>query len=130
MIGTLRMMPLGHGLTLTEELLQGAQADFATRWPRAWDAGRLVLASQYRVGQEVVRRCLWLALEHMLEHTDVEHLVGSCTHALSRLYRRFGFEVVARDVALAGAQKSYSLIHGTVPAVYAGLAPAAALEPA
>jgi len=115
------MVPAQYGLTLTEQLLERVDPDFRERWPQAWEAGRLVIDSDYRVGQDVLKRCLYLTLLHMLEHVAVDHLLGSCTHLLSRLYRRFGFTVVARDAALPGLEKTYSLIHGDVASVYAAL---------
>ena len=115
------MVPARHGLTLTEQLLERLDPGFRERWPHGWEAGRLVIASDYRVGQDVLKRCLYLTLLHMLEHVEVHHLLGSCTHALSRLYRRFGFSVVARDATLPGLEKVYSLIHGEVAEVYAAL---------
>jgi hypothetical protein len=39
-------------------------------------------------------------------------LYATCTHVLSRLYRRFAFRVFARDVPLQGTAKSYTLIRG------------------
>jgi len=93
-------VPLGHGLTLTEQLFQLSDPDALARWPQAWDAGRLVVAPEYRVGQDVLKRCLHLTLTDLLNLAAVEHLVGSCTHVLSRLYRRFGFTVVGKDVPL------------------------------
>ncbi len=126
LIGTIRLVPLGHGLTLTEQLLQLSDPRALSRWPRAWDAGRLVVAPEYRVGQDVLKRCLHLTLTDLLEHANVQHLVGSCTHVLSRLYRRFGFSLIARDVLLPGTEKTYCLIHGEVECVREALTPAAA----
>jgi hypothetical protein len=120
-IGTIRMVPARYGLTLTEQLLERATPGFRERWPNGWEAGRLVIAPDYRVGQDVLKRCLYLTLLHMLENVEVQHLLGSCTHALSRLYRRFGFDVVARDATVPGLEKTYSLIHGEVATVYAAL---------
>ncbi len=94
---------------------------FRERWAHGWEAGRLVIAPDYRVGQDVLKRCLYLTLVHLMKHVEIQNLVGSCTHALSRLYRRFGFSVVARDVALEGMEKTYSLIHGEVGMVHAAL---------
>jgi hypothetical protein len=102
------------GLTLTEKLLGQVEPDFRARWPRSWDSGRLVLAPQYRVGQDVVRRCVYLMMLHMVENTDVQYLLGSCTYALSRLYRRFGFTLLAKNVPLQGTEKNYTLIHGPI----------------
>ena len=115
------MVPALYGLTLTEQLLERADPGFRERWPHSWEAGRLVIAPDYRVGQDVLKRCLYLTLLNMLENVEVHNLLGSCTHALSRLYRRFGFDVVARDATLPGLEKTYSLIHGEVAAVYAAL---------
>jgi hypothetical protein len=115
------MVPAHYGLTLTEQLLERVDPSFRERWPHGWDAGRLVIAPDYRVGQDVLKRCLYLTLLHMLENVEVHNLFGSCTHALSRLYRRFGFNVVARDATLPALEKAYSLIHGEVPEVYAAL---------
>ena len=123
LIGTIRLVPLGHGLTLTEQLLHLTDPQALSRWPQAWDAGRLVVAPEYRVGQDVLKRCLHLTLTDLLEHADVRHLAGSCTHVLSRLYRRFGFSLVARDVLLPGTEKTYCLIHGEVERVREALSP-------
>jgi predicted GNAT family N-acyltransferase len=122
-IGTIRMMPLRHGLTLTEQLLKVASPDSLAQWPNSWDAGRLVVAPEYRVGQEVLKRCLHLTLTDLLATTDVQHLLGSCTHVLSRLYRRFGFTSFAQKVPLAGTEKCYTLIHGEVANVAQALDP-------
>ena len=121
-IGTIRMMPLRYGLTLTEQLLKVASPDSLARWPNSWDAGRLVVAPEYRVGQEVLKRCLYLTLSDLVENTGVQHLLGSCTHVLSRLYRRFGFAALAQHVPLAGTEKCYTLIHGEVANVALALA--------
>lgn len=78
---------------------------------------------EYRVGQAALKRCLSMSLEHMIENVEPLHLLGSCTHVLGRLYRRFGFSVVAANVPLEGTEKCYSLIHGKVPVVAAALQP-------
>ena len=116
------MMPMMCGLTLTEQLLAQIEPDFRHRWPGSWDAGRLVLAPEYRAGQEVLKRCLHLVVLHLMEHTDARYLLGSCTQALGRLYRRMGFTFIGQNVPLAGTQKSYTLIHGAVPVVLDALA--------
>lgn len=87
----------------------------------SWEVGRLVLGQQYRSGPESLKRCLFLTLVHLIEHTEVENLFASCTPVLSRLYRRFGFDVLVKD-ASRDAEGTYSLIHGTVPNVLRALA--------
>jgi predicted GNAT family N-acyltransferase len=117
------MMPLRYGLTLTEQLLKVASPDSLARWPDSWDAGRLVVAPEYRVGQEVLRQCLHLTLTDLVENIGIAHVLGSCTHVLSRLYRRFGFTSFAQHVPLAGTEKCYTLIHGEVAVVAQALDP-------
>lgn len=87
----------------------------------SWEVGRLVLAPQYRSGPESLKRCLFLTLVHLIDNTEVENLFASCSPVLSRLYRRFGFDVLVKDVA-CDERGSYHLIHGTVPGVLRALA--------
>lgn len=87
-----------------------------------WEVGRLVLAPRFRSGPESLKRCLYLTLVHLIENTDVENLFASCTPVLSRLYRRFGFDVLVKDASRDEHGASYCLIHGTVPTVLRALA--------
>jgi hypothetical protein len=98
------------------------------RRPRPrWNSGRTgntaspASAPRYRSGPESLKRCLFLTLLHLIENTDVENLFASCTPLLSRLYRRFGFNVLVKD-ASCDEQGTYHLIHGTVPDVLRALA--------
>jgi N-acyl-L-homoserine lactone synthetase len=119
-IGTIRLLPMTDGLAPCEQLLR--RHEIAPERRRAsWEVGRLVLATQWRSGPESLKRCLFLTLLHLIDHTDVENLFASCTPVLSRLYRRFGFEVLVKD-ASRDASGSFHLIHGTVPDVLRGLA--------
>lgn len=119
-IGTIRLLPMTHGLAPCEKLVQAHGIDPSLQY-QSWEVGRLVLGPQYRSGPEALKRCLFLTLVYLLEQTEVENLFASCTPVLSRLYRRFGFNVVVKD-ASQDAQGSYSLIHGTVPSVLQALA--------
>lgn len=114
-------MPLGHQLTLTEQLLE--QLADAAPPVRAgeWEVGRLVLAPRWRSDVDALRHCLHLALAHACTEARVDALYATCTHVLSRLYRRFGFSVVARDVPLIGTDKVYTLIRGGAADVAAAL---------
>ncbi len=86
-----------------------------------WEVGRLVLAPRFRSGPESLKRFLFLTLVDLLEDAPVEHLFASCTPLLSRLYRRFGFSVLAKEER-HGEQDGYALIHGHVPEVLRSLA--------
>ena len=121
-IGTIRIVPLGYELTLTETLMPGAGPDAPPMSPGDWEVGRLVLAPEFRTDVEALRHCLRIALEYACSATNVDHLFATCTHVLSRLYRRFGFSVFAKDVPLPGTPKTYTLIRGAAADVAAGLA--------
>ncbi len=112
---------MGYRLTLTETLL--AQLGGAELSPDSgdWDVGRLVLAPEYRSDVDTLRHCLFLALSYAKDHTNLQCLQASCSHVLGRLYRRFGFLPVARDVPLAGTGKTYTLIRGGVEQVLQAL---------
>jgi predicted GNAT family N-acyltransferase len=111
---------MDHGLAPCEKLLARHRIDPELRHG-SWEVGRLVLAPRYRSGPDSLKRCLFLTLVHLIENTDVENLFASCTPLLSRLYRRFGFNVIVKDASEEGGE-TYSLIHGTVPAVLRALA--------
>jgi N-acyl-L-homoserine lactone synthetase len=112
LIGTIRIVPMGYGLTLTEQLLPhaGPQAPAVGRGD--WEVGRLVLSPRYRSDVDALRHCLHAALVHAFRHAHVSRLYATCTHVLSRLYRRFAFTAFARDVPLAGTGKVYTMISG------------------
>lgn len=121
-IGTIRIVPMGYGLTLTETLLPELGEAAPPLLPGDWEVGRLVLAPEYRTDVEALRRCLHLALEYAREHTRIDTLYASCTHVLGRLYRRFAFTAFARDVPLRGTPKTYTLIRGPLADVGRALA--------
>jgi N-acyl-L-homoserine lactone synthetase len=121
LIGTIRIVPLGYQLTLTETLLPQIGPDAPPLHLGDWEVGRLVLASDCRSDVETLRHCLYLALQYACANARVTRLFATCTHVLSRLYRRFGFAVFARDVPLADTEKVYTLIQGASPDVEAAL---------
>jgi hypothetical protein len=121
-IGTVRIVPLGYQLTLTETLMPFAGPDVPAMSPGDWEVGRLVLAPEYRTDVHALRLCLRLALQYAFATARVDYLHATCTHVLSRLYRRFGFAEIARDVPLPDTSKVYTLIRGSAAAVAQGLA--------
>jgi hypothetical protein len=109
------------GLTLTEQLLLEAQPDTGYRASDRWEMGRLVMDPEFRGGVDSLRRCLCLAVTFLQETAQAGSLHASCTPALARLYRRFGFEVAAEDVPLQGSDKRYTLISGPMERVTTAL---------
>ena len=109
-VGTTRFVPFGHGLTPIEPLLPKLRLDRAMLRD-AGEVGRLVIAPGYRAGAETLRRCLLLGLRHSMTQLPIANLYATCTPLLSRLYRRFGYSLVASD-ASHGPDGLYSVIHG------------------
>jgi predicted GNAT family N-acyltransferase len=104
---------MAYELTLTETLQKETRLD-PSLLVDSWEVGRLVLDPAVRQGQDLLKQCLILALGFVAENSNGRNFHASCTHVLSRLYRRFGFSIVATDIPLAGTEKTYTLIHGTV----------------
>jgi N-acyl-L-homoserine lactone synthetase len=120
-IGTIRVVPMGQGLALTDELIGCLPPDSHLVPAGSWEVGRLVLDPQWRSEPEALGRCLWLAVDYLTRHADADRLYACCTHVLSRLYRRFGFAAFAQGVRLPGTEKDYTLIQGEAADVLAAL---------
>lgn len=112
---------MNQGLAPCEALLDGQSLLPAHCYDASWEVGRLVLAPEYRAGPEVLKRCLFVTLMHLLRTTQIENVFAVCTPILARLYRRLGCPVIMKD-ACAGADGSLSLIHGKVSDVLLALA--------
>lgn len=84
--------------------------------------GRLVISPHFRGGPESLKGFLYLSLSFLHGLSPVGSLHATCTPVLARLYRRFGFSVVAKDVPLLGTAKTYTVIHGYFNEVIAELA--------
>jgi predicted GNAT family N-acyltransferase len=113
---------MGQQLTLTEALLAVSPAPPSAAPGAWWEVGRLILLPQYRGDVEMLRRCLFLAMDYACATTPMDSLFASCKHVLSRLYRRFGFTAFAAGVPLAGSDKVYTLIEGPASQVLRSLA--------
>jgi len=116
-IGTIRYVPIQQNLTLTEKLLHQESLYEHISGYDCWEVGRLVLDSDYRSGSDFLKTFLSLSLKCLIENSNAEVLVASCTHVLSRLYGRFGFSPLAKNIRLQDTQKIYTLIQAPVSKV-------------
>ena len=124
LVGTVRAVPIGYGLTLVENLRSRVHAEPGNSYVNAWEMGRLVISPEYRGGPESLRGFLYLSLAFLNRLSPVGNLHAACTPALARLYRRFGLATVERNVPLHGTAKTYTLIHGPFARVIAALSDA------
>ena len=116
-IATIRFIPTGHGVTLTERFWPDLITERAILGTTSWEVGRLVMAPEHRRA-DLLPRCMSLALIELLGLVDVQHMHASCLTSMTRLYRRFGFGTHATR---SKGSKDCALIHGTVAQVAAAL---------
>ncbi|KQT10754.1 N-acyl amino acid synthase FeeM domain-containing protein [Ramlibacter sp. Leaf400] len=117
-IGTIRFIPAGHGVTLTERFWSHASAGTVLVGADSWEVGRLIMAPEHR-NAELLPRCMTLAFLELLQNAEVQHLHASCHMRMTRLFRRFGFKI--HTTCTTGTGKDCALIHGEVNAVAAAL---------
>ena len=113
-IGTIRFIPAGHGVTLTERFWAHASAGTVLVGPRSWEVGRLIMAPEHRRA-DLLPQCMAASFVELLQHADVDHFHASCHMRMTRLFRRFGFQI--HTLATTGSGKDCALIHGEVSAV-------------
>ena len=126
-IGTMRFVPAGHGVTLTERFWGHASAGTVLVGPDSWEVGRLIMAPEHR-NAELLPRCMTLAFLELMQNATVQHLHASCHMRMTRLFRRFGFKI--HTTCTTGSGKDCALIHGEVNAVANALKVASAGQPA
>lgn len=112
-IATLRVIPSGHGVTLTERWWGGFVNDRALLRAGSWEVGRLVMAPEHR-RKDLLPRFMGMGLACLLENAHVVHMHATCHMAMTRLYRRFGFGIHAKRVH---GEIDCALIHGPVDQV-------------
>ena len=111
-IATIRFIPSGHGLTLTERFWSDLVTNPAILGRNSWEVGRLVMAPEHRRA-DLLTPLLRLSLMELMRREPVEHMHGSCVMRMTRLYRRFGFQIHA----LRGQAGLYcALVEGTLEA--------------
>ncbi len=113
-IGTIRFIPAGYNLTVTERLWGHVSAGTQLVAPYSWETSRLIMSPEHRRG-DLLPICMRLALMELLRNAKVQHLHGSTHMRLARLYRRFGFQI--HTTKTIGEGKECALIHGDVETV-------------
>lgn len=109
-IATMRFIPTGHGVTLTERWWGGYVTERALLGNQSWEVGRLVMAPEHRQ-DGLLPQCMTMAFVQLMDLADVQHMHATCHMAMTRLYRRFGFGIHAKRIH---GDKDCALIHGRV----------------
>jgi len=104
---------MGKGLSPVEAHLRERRAS-ALAARGNWEFGRLVLDPAYRTGPDLLSKCIFLAVSHLASEFTCHYAFASCTPVLSRLYRRFGFSVIANDLRAPGEERPYHLIQAPI----------------
>ncbi|WP_437881466.1 acetyltransferase [Pseudomonas sp. LRF_L74] len=116
-VGTLRVTPLGHGLSFAERAV-----DVHAHFPMptdTFDANRLVLDERYRGGRHL-RMFLLHAAIWLKANTHLRFISALCRGPLAALYVGLGGRVLADDVTWATeqAERRYSLVYLELEHVY------------
>lgn len=115
-IATVRLVPIGMGLTMTEQL--GKEQTPRANTAKTWEIGRLVIKPKHR-GLPILKDCLAKVAEWLKDNTDVAIVLAACKTRFISLYQRFGFQVISKDSNSnqASNDASYLVIKGNLPNV-------------
>ena len=111
LIATIRVVPTGYGLTLTEKVWGNVTSNREIFGTGSFEVGRLIAAPEYRRA-DLLPKYLGLALSELIKLSDVQYLHASCSVLMARLYRRFGFTTERVIQGENGLQ--HALIYGRV----------------
>lgn len=116
-VGTLRVTPLGHGLSFVERAVN-VHTHFHTPTD-TFDANRLVLDERYRGGRHL-RRFLLQAAIWLKANTHLRFISALCRGPLAALYVGLGGRVLMQDLSwsTASGERRYSLIYLELEHVY------------
>jgi len=116
-VGTLRVTPLGHGLSFVERAVD-VQAYFQMPTD-AFDANRLVLDERYRGGRHL-RMFLLQSAVWLKANTHLRFISALCRGPLASLYVDLGGRVLMDNVIWTGEQgiRRYSLVYLELESVY------------
>ena len=116
-VGTLRVTPLGHGLSFVERAVDVRR--YFQHPTDAFDANRLVLDERYRGGKHL-RMFLLQAAIWLKANTHLRFISALCRGQLAALYVGLGGRVLMDDVTWAGeqAERCYSLVYLELEIVY------------
>ena len=111
LIATIRVVPTGYGLTLTEKVWGNVTSNREIFGPGSFEVGRLIAAPEHRRA-DLLPKYLGLALSELIKLSDVQYLHASCSVLMARLYRRFGF--ITERVIQGENGLQHALIYGRV----------------
>jgi len=118
LVATLRFVPSGRRLTAAERVRDLVAGDCEILGEGNWEVGRLIVSPEER-SPEVLRQCLHLALQTLVDSHEVQYLYAIATPLMARLWRRVGMHVTA---SLPGASgRRFMLVSGHVSGVAAAL---------
>ena len=117
-IGTIRFVPSGYGLTGGERLIDQIGSTPEYIGLGNWEVGRLVVDPEVR-NPELLARCFTLALTELARLRRVNHFYAIATPAMARLWRKFGMQPASPIRGKSGT--SYVLVRGSLQSVAASL---------
>lgn len=112
LVGTVRITPLGLGLTLSERLWSLAQCLPEALPAQVCDINRLALDVDYRGSREFAS-LIRAVITWGVANTDYRHATLICSERLLPLYRRVGCRILMTglDWVAGGRSRRYALMH-------------------
>lgn len=109
LVGTLRLSPFGHGITMTERAID--LSELPDNPFEACDASRLVLANAYRGGR-YLGTFIQKNVEWVRAHSHFKYAIAICNDRLAQVYKKVGCKVLRSDVHWRGSncEKLYSVV--------------------
>lgn len=115
--GSIRITPLGHGLTFSEKVVDVNQ--YFENPLKAIDANRLILTEAYR-GTGILQDFLMQASSWVMKNTTFKSVSAICLKPLASLYTNIGGSILVDEInwEANGKKRQYSLISLELDAVY------------
>ncbi|HFD31521.1 MAG TPA: hypothetical protein ENJ28_02245 [Gammaproteobacteria bacterium] len=109
-VGTFRLVPTGHGLTLAEVI---PNINELVSIPDSWEVQRFVISPDFRSLKNIMaiyrEITTWLR-----DNTEITHVIAICNRRVAALLKRTGLKVLAKEIKLDNAHTDYFFLSGSV----------------
>jgi predicted GNAT family N-acyltransferase len=107
-IGTLRLIRMGYGLTITEKIIKEQEIEYPNL-KNSWEGGRLILVKKNR-NQKNMLYFISLALKWLIDDRNADYIFAHCPAALGRIYKKFGFKIISKNLNIPHYKRKYVII--------------------
>ncbi|GEM_PF-5710626 len=109
-VGTYRLAPIGHDLTLAE---RAPNIKDLISIPGSWEAQRFVICPDFRSLKNIMAIYREIAT-WLRDNAEITHVVAICNRRVAALLKRTGLKVLAKEIKLDNTHSDYFLLSGSV----------------